>query len=104
MNRRPRRFAAMPVVSLPASREPMAARRSACARTAEFATLLAALDTVDALAYGLAGFAMARAEQIRRARWADVDPHMGIGRAPRSVWFSRPAHSTALPPLRRGRC
>jgi len=43
------------------------------ATPAEFARLLAALGTVDALAYGLAAYAMARAEQIRRARWQDVD-------------------------------
>src|SRR5207302_640458 len=43
------------------------------ASPAEFARLLAALDTVDALPYALAGYAMARAEQIRRARWCDVD-------------------------------
>ncbi len=47
------------------------------ATPAEFARLLAALDTVDALAYALAGYAMARAEQIRRARWRDVD--LGVG-------------------------
>ena len=47
------------------------------ATPAEFARLLAALGTVDALAYGLAAYAMARAEQIRRARWQDVDLKVG---------------------------
>lgn len=47
------------------------------ATPAEFARLLAALGTVDALAYGLATYAMARAEQIRRARWQDVDLKVG---------------------------
>jgi integrase len=47
------------------------------ASPAEFARLLAGLETVDALAYALAGYAMARAEQIRRARWRDVDLKLG---------------------------
>jgi integrase len=47
------------------------------ATPAEFARLLAALGRVDALAYGLAAYAMARAEQIRRARWQDVDLKVG---------------------------
>ncbi|HEY2438047.1 MAG TPA: hypothetical protein VGH93_12765, partial [Solirubrobacteraceae bacterium] len=47
------------------------------ASPAEFASLLAALETADALAYALAGYGMARAEQIRRARWRDVDLKLG---------------------------
>ena len=43
----------------------------------EFGRLLVVLETVDALAYALAGYAMARAEQIRRARWRDVDLKLG---------------------------
>lgn len=47
------------------------------ATPAEFAQLLAVLDTNDALGYALAGYGMARAEQIRRLRWKDVDLSVG---------------------------
>jgi integrase len=48
------------------------------ASPAEFAVLLAALDTADAVAYGLAGYAMARAAQILRVRWRDIDLDVGL--------------------------
>lgn len=48
------------------------------ATPAEFARLLDALDLADAVAYGLAGYAMARAAQIRRVRWRDVDLTAGL--------------------------
>jgi integrase len=47
------------------------------ASPAEFARLLEALDTDDALAYALAGYGFARAAQIRRVRWRDVDLDAG---------------------------
>lgn len=43
------------------------------ASPAEFDRLLACLDPVDALAYALAGYGMARAAQIKRLRWKEVD-------------------------------
>lgn len=48
------------------------------ASPAEFAKLLAALTAADALAYGLAGYGMARAAQIQRVRWDDVDLELGL--------------------------
>ena len=47
------------------------------ASPAEFARLLDTLETGDALAYGLAGYAMGRASQIVRLRWRDVDLQIG---------------------------
>jgi hypothetical protein len=42
------------------------------ASPAEFAELLGVLDVVDALAYGLAGYGMARAAQVKRLRWRSI--------------------------------
>jgi integrase len=47
------------------------------ATPAEFAALLAALEPVDALAYAFAGYGCARAAQIQRVRWEDVDLTVG---------------------------
>lgn len=47
------------------------------ATPSEFARLLDALELADALPYALAGYGMARAEQIRRLRWRDVDLAVG---------------------------
>jgi len=47
------------------------------ASPAEFAQLLSALATDDALAYALAGYGMGRASQIVRLRWRDVDLSVG---------------------------
>ena len=47
------------------------------ASPAEFARLLAALPTEDALPYALAGYGMARRAQIVRLRWHDVDLNLG---------------------------
>lgn len=47
------------------------------ASPAEFARLLDALELGDALAYGLAGYAMGRASQIVRLRWQDIDLQIG---------------------------
>lgn len=47
------------------------------AAPAEFASLLAALSSADALAYALAGYGMGRAAQIQRVRWRDVDLELG---------------------------
>jgi integrase len=47
------------------------------ASPAEFARLLAALPTEDALPYALAGYAMGRRAQIVRLRWHDVDINVG---------------------------
>jgi site-specific recombinase XerD len=47
------------------------------ASPAEFARLLAALSTEDALPYALAGYGMARRAQIVRVRWHDVDLTLG---------------------------
>lgn len=48
------------------------------ASSSEFAALLAALDAGDALAYALAGYGFARAEQIRRLRWREVNLDLGL--------------------------
>jgi integrase len=47
------------------------------ATPAEFAQLLAALETKDALPYALAGYAMGRRAQIIRLRWTNVDLNTG---------------------------
>jgi integrase len=47
------------------------------ATPAEFARLLAVLDLGDQVAYAAAGYGFARAEQIRRARWQDIDLDTG---------------------------
>ena len=47
------------------------------ASPAEFAGLLAALPTEDALPYALACYGMARLAQIVRVRWQDVDLNVG---------------------------
>lgn len=47
------------------------------ASPAEFARLIAALPTEDALPYALAGYGMARRAQIVRVRWQDVDLTLG---------------------------
>jgi integrase len=47
------------------------------ASPAEFAALLAALPTNNALPYALAGYAMGRRAQIIRLRWTDVDLNAG---------------------------
>lgn len=44
----------------------------------EFARLLDALKLADAVPYALAGYGMARAEQIRRVHWEDVDLELGL--------------------------
>lgn len=43
----------------------------------EFAALLQVLEPVDALAYALGGYGMARAAQIQRVHWQDVDLKLG---------------------------
>lgn len=47
--------------------------RDRVATPAEFERLLAALPAEDALPFALAGYATARAQEIRLARWEDVD-------------------------------
>lgn len=47
------------------------------AAPAEFARLLSVLELADAVAYALAGYGFARAEQIRRLRWREVDLDVG---------------------------
>ncbi len=43
------------------------------ARPAEFAKLLAAIETQDAVPFALAAYGSARAQEIRHLRWEDVD-------------------------------
>lgn len=54
-----------------------ATRIERVASPAEFARLLAALPTEDALPYALAGYGMGRRAQILRRRWHDVDLNIG---------------------------
>jgi integrase len=55
-----------------------AKRRDRIATPKEFAVLLAALETEDALPYALAGYAMGRRAQIQYLRWRDIDLELGL--------------------------
>jgi integrase len=73
------------------------------ASPAEFARLLAALPTEDALPYALAGYGMARRAQIVRLRWDHVDLTLGaiewgVEREARKYEASRRVVPT-VPPL-----
>ena len=55
-----------------------ATRRDRIATPSEFAVLLAALESEDALPYALAGYGMGRRAQIQYLRWRDVGLRLGL--------------------------
>lgn len=52
--------------------------RDRVATPGEFATLLCPLDASDQVAFALAGYATARRQELRLARWGDCDLELGV--------------------------